>query len=291
MKPPERFYCVVCTDVLHVPVMLKHCGHHFCRECILTALSARSTCPVCRSSHTTIDVVSALFVRESLEDLEVACPNGVVAVMQQQQGSGVLGSEFRHQSEGGCRAVMKLKHLAAHQSSCGGSKRVAELERQLAKSAANVKLLQDELKQKNHMLVDLEAAIEEQAGLRQHLEISHRRLQGRLIDSESRLSQTSSAPAWRKCRSSELELLARMIFPLTVREVEPMVRNGIFDNITALHKELQAFANPDLSFWDLFVVAALAARMPSMTDTQTDRLLLIVQDVLQQDLLPEVRGS
>jgi hypothetical protein len=91
----------------------------------------------------------------------------------------------------------------------------------------------------------------------------------------------------------ELPLLARMIFPLVSQaaSVHPMLRNDIFNNIIALHKEYEASSGPDLPVWDLFVVVALAARMPAMTNVQGNRLLHIVDNLLQRELLPQAEGS
>ena len=45
--PPDADDCIICRDVCTSPVRLA-CGHHFCKECILTWLNRdHNFCPLC----------------------------------------------------------------------------------------------------------------------------------------------------------------------------------------------------------------------------------------------------
>jgi hypothetical protein len=231
--------------------------------------------------------VNARFISESLEDLEVACPNGVVAVTRQHQGAGVLGTDFRQHAEGTCRAVMKLKSLAAHQRSCGGSNTLAELRDELSQRESIIQQLQAEVKRlkeaaswRDKTITELTQTIKQMQASRRDLATAQEQIYSQEEEILSLRAHISSlTPTWRKCDSSEMGLLARMIFPLIDRgSVDTYVRNGIFNNIVALHKE--RMAGGPVNHWSLLVVSVLAARMSSMTATQEGRLMQIVRELL-----------
>lgn len=52
VDPAESLSCTLCLSLFHDPVTVG-CGHTFCRHCLLQAVAAKPSCPLCRAEITT----------------------------------------------------------------------------------------------------------------------------------------------------------------------------------------------------------------------------------------------
>lgn len=62
------------------------------------------------------DLTKALFIEESIGDMEVTCPRGVTP-RAGHTGHGVLGQDFQPRP-GGCTAVLRARDVASHVKRC-----------------------------------------------------------------------------------------------------------------------------------------------------------------------------
>eukprot|EP00899_Mesostigma_viride_P002553 jgi/Mesvir1/12299/Mv00501-RA.1 len=96
---PQDLICAICTGVLLDPVD-GPCQHLACRHCLNDWLSksGNKTCPSCRQPLTNDMIAQAhRVIRNQLDEFEVACDNAAR----------------------GCTAVINLKALQSHVSTCG----------------------------------------------------------------------------------------------------------------------------------------------------------------------------
>ena len=122
-KPvPERFYCNICTKVLHNAQLTFCCGQHFCESCLKHWFTKqKTTCPHCREENFNHVLNKAL--KREIDDLEIRCTKQGLGC----QWVGELSSLQTHlDSDKGCRYVevqcsnkcgaktMKRNKLKAH---------------------------------------------------------------------------------------------------------------------------------------------------------------------------------
>jgi len=91
---PADFECAVCQEVLNNPVQLP-CSHLFCSGCLAECLRMKSMCPICRAELPPgFSAPKATEIIKRMEGIKVRCSNK------------------------GCKAVVTLAKLHAHQDSC-----------------------------------------------------------------------------------------------------------------------------------------------------------------------------
>ncbi len=75
VKPaPDRYNCIICSELLVQPVLVSCCGQHFCEACLTKWQREQGkTCPHCRSKECTY-MVNKERVRD-INELEVFCCN------------------------------------------------------------------------------------------------------------------------------------------------------------------------------------------------------------------------
>ena len=116
---PDRFYCGICTKVLHDPHLTECCGKHFCGSCLQDWLK-KQMCPHCR--HEKFNLVFNKALKREINELEIRCTKQGLGC----QWTGELSTLQTHlDSDKGCRYVevqcsskcgakMKRKELKAH---------------------------------------------------------------------------------------------------------------------------------------------------------------------------------
>jgi len=267
-KPSEHFFCGVCSDLFLDPVTMKHCGHHFCRSCALKSLECSKSCPLCRSQHTSKDLVAAHFIRTSIEDLRVMCPNSVRLGKGANARCLVLG-EDAHQADGAntCRSQVCVRDLEAHLRRCGKSSGNEEesLKKQLKAKTDEVEKLKDLLSDSKDSLSFLRREVSQ---LEEAVEDAERKRNKAII-----ALNKCQPPSYHKCDEEEAALFSRMVFPLVDEGVSLGLRNAIYDNVVALDKSWR-----DIGANELLRAAAIAASLPSMTPNQRHRLCMIIRN-------------
>lgn len=70
----KYLYCSICRDIFNDPCRL-HCGHTFCKGCIVQWAKMKSGCPICRSYFNVSDIQRDLVGYNMVNELEVYCNN------------------------------------------------------------------------------------------------------------------------------------------------------------------------------------------------------------------------
>jgi hypothetical protein len=103
----EEFVCNICHDVLEEPLMVSHCEHLYCSQCIRECVKVRGVCPQDRSRITINQLVEPpRIVNNLLNKLRIKCRTG--------SGSGGGGGQ-------GCQEVLLLGELVAHHDKCAAN--------------------------------------------------------------------------------------------------------------------------------------------------------------------------
>ena len=113
--PPDRDICAICHDVLQNTVSMKECGHTFCEMCADACIQTR-TCPNCRAAVTGTN--PNFHARESIESMDVICPNGNSDQGTVQPNSRRRGNDGEIVQEEKCDWDGPLKDLEKHEESC-----------------------------------------------------------------------------------------------------------------------------------------------------------------------------
>ena len=113
--PPDRDICAICHDVLKNAVSMKECGHTFCETCADACIQTR-TCPNCRVAVTGTN--PCFHARESIESMNVICPNGNSDQGTVQANSRRRGNDGEIVQDERCNWKGHLKDLENHEESC-----------------------------------------------------------------------------------------------------------------------------------------------------------------------------
>ena len=113
--PPDRDICAICHDVLKNAVSMKECGHTFCETCADACIQTR-TCPNCRVAVTGTN--PNFHARESIESMDVICPNGNSDQGTVQANSRRRGNDGEIVQDERCNWKGHLKDLENHEESC-----------------------------------------------------------------------------------------------------------------------------------------------------------------------------
>ena len=93
----ELFVCLICDNILKIPVAVPCCSEIYCDDCVHQWLQTNTTCPCCRESLTESQLTSVpLKVVNSLGKLHIKCD---------------------YQSNG-CKDIVQLEALQLHCDIC-----------------------------------------------------------------------------------------------------------------------------------------------------------------------------
>lgn len=99
---PEELNCSIHLGHLEDAVILRGCGHSFCRACL--AQTRQRLCPLCRVAYTAGDIVDNELANALVASLPVHCAHAV-------DGGGDVDPD-------GCPEVLPLSCVAEHEAAC-----------------------------------------------------------------------------------------------------------------------------------------------------------------------------